>query len=302
VTPISYDKRGPAGYLRRRFARLGIPLVAYVFLLHPTLKYFVYRIRDEVDPGYLEFMRTRLFEEARPGHLWFVLSLLAFAVVYVGERSLWGNRPGRVRDRPFPTNLQILAFVLGVGVVTFLVRLVFPVGWEIFDLQFGYFPLYVCMYALGVWAYRYSWFENLRGSQVALWFGAAVALIVPLPVVVLWKGVPSGDVRTFYGGPSWEAAAYAFWEPVLCVGISLALLMLFRRYANRPFPLTKPILGSAYTAYILHGFFVVYGTYLLSGSSLDPLLKVAVLCPPVVIACFIVSDLVRRIPGVNKVV
>lgn len=41
-TPLSLDKKGVAGFVKDRFFRLGIPLLAYVFGMHPLLVKYVW--------------------------------------------------------------------------------------------------------------------------------------------------------------------------------------------------------------------------------------------------------------------
>jgi hypothetical protein len=300
-TPPSYDKKGPAAYLKGRALRLGIPLFVYIFLLNPSLEYFVARITDRSSGGYFDFMRHNLFREAAPGPLWFVLSLIVFETVYACVRNFSGRRSAARRARAFPTNLQILAFVVSVGLATFLVRLAFPVGWAVFDLQLGYFPLYVCMYVLGVWAYRSSWLDRIPNLQVMIWFGASIALILPLPLIMIAGGNLGGGIEEFYGGFSREAAVYAFWEPVLCVGISLMLLALFQRWFNTPCRLCEAAARSSYAAYIIHPFVVVPGTYFFSELPLNPLVKFSLLAPLAVALSFAIADGIRRAPILREV-
>ena len=89
---------------------------------------------------------------------------------------------------------------------------------------------------------------------------------------------------------------------MLCVGISLKLLVCFRDRLQHETPLRSRASKSAYTAYIIHPFFVVTGTWLLATAPLHPLTKFALLCATAVLATFAVSDLVRRAPLVRRVV
>jgi len=300
-TPPSYDRKGAVSFLRDRLERLGIPLLIYFFVLNPSLVYLVHRFTDQTQQAYLEFMRHNLIREAGSGPLWFVFTLLVFTTVYVALRVMAEKPEKRARARPLPSNLQIFAFVVGVGLFTFFVRFWCPVGVEIFNLQLGYYPLYVCMYAFGVWAYRSSWIDELQSAQVNLWFGSSVVLIALLPIVMALGGGLDGGIEAFYGGASWQAYAYAAWEPVLCVGFSMKLLVVFRERCNTERRLSNSMTRSAYTAYIVHPFFVVLGTFFLARLPLDPLVKFIVLCPLAVVSCFAVSDWIRRAPLLRRV-
>jgi glucan biosynthesis protein C len=81
----------------------------------------------------------------------------------------------------------------------------------------------------------------------------------------------------------------------------LKLLVLFRERFNRDGPLSSSLSKSAYTAYIIHPFFVVVGTFLLIPLPVDPLIKFLLLCPLAVASCFLVSDWIRRAPVLRRV-
>ncbi len=300
-TPSSYDRKGPMRFLKDRAVRLGLPLLVYFFVLNPSLIYVIFRLTGRSQQGYLDFMSHSAIRYTGPGPLWFVMTLLVFAVLYVVVRAVAPRREAASGPRPLPTNRQILAFVIGVGVVTFVVRFWCPVGWEIMGWQLGYYPLYVCMYTFGVWAYRFSWLDGLHRRQVNLWFGASVVLIALLPVLMVLGGALSRGTDVFLGGASWQAYAYAAWEPVLCIGISMKLMMVFRDRLSAATRLTRSMASSAYTAYITHPYFVVLGTFLLAGLAVDPLVKFAALCPLAVACCFAVSDVIRRGPLLRRV-
>jgi hypothetical protein len=122
-----------------------------------------------------------------------VFTTLSVVLRVLGERA--GNA---LRARPLTTNLQICAFVAAVGAVTFLVRFWCPVGWTVFHLQLGYYPLYVCMFVFGVWADRSSWLDELESTQVDPWFRVSAVSILLLPIVMALGGGLNGAVP----GPS----------------------------------------------------------------------------------------------------
>jgi glucan biosynthesis protein C len=307
-TAPAYDRKSTRELLRDRGVRLGIPLLIYFFLLNPHVVYLGARFRGEADHGYWVWMAEYYLRACGSGPLWFVMALLIFTGVYL----VWcGARPRErgVRRAPLPGHGTILAFVLVTGVLAFGVRFFFPVGETVFNLQFAYFPLYVSMFFIGIYAYRCSWLDQLGPEIARPWFRAALVLIAAMPVTLILASAGAevgtgagGDAGRFAGGPHWEAYAYAAWEPVLCVGISMKLLVFFRDRLSRDTPLRIRASKSAYTVFIIHPFFVVMGTWLLATSPLDPLLKFALLCPATVLSCFAVSDLVRRAPLIRQVV
>jgi len=300
-TPLSCDKKGPAVYLKDRLLRLGVPLLAFFFVLNPSVLYLVFRFTGRIPAGYFAFMADDLLDKTSVGPLWFVLSLLFFAGVYLLLRLLVSPRITPSANLPLPGNRTIFLFVIGAGLFTFLVRILFPVGWAICNLQLGYFPLYIAMYTFGVLACRHAWLDTLQPRQANLWLAASVALIALMPPLMALGGALEGHDDVFNGGLHWQALAYALWEPTLCIGISMKLLLLFRRRANIENALTRALARSAYTAYILHPFFVISGTYLLLHLPAGPFLRFLALCPLAIASCFAVSDLVRRAPALRRI-
>ena len=300
-TPLSFEKKGPALFLKDRLLRLGIPLLAYFFVLNPSLEYIVHHFKGETQAGYLNFMATNIIRESGTGPLWFVMTLLVFAATYAVIRVVTPKREGEELARPLPTNVQIAGFILCIGLLTFLVRIWFPVSRSFFNLPLGYFPLYICMYIFGVWACRFSWFDSLRSRQANQWFGVSVGIIALIPLIMVLGGALHNGTGVFEGGVSWQAYMYAALEPVLCIGISMKLLAVFKDRNNKENWLSKRMAKSAYTAYITHPYFVVCSTLLLANISLDPLIKFLALCPLAVLTCFLVSDVIRRAPLLRRI-
>jgi glucan biosynthesis protein C len=307
-TAPSQDRKTLPRFVRDRGLRLGIPLLFYFFFLNPHVVYLSAVFRGQAGQGYWAWMERYYLQALGPGPMWFVGALLIFTAAYLAWRRV---RPGArgVRRTPLPGHGTILAFVLVTGATAFGVRLVVPVGVTVLSFQLAYFPLYVCMFFLGIHAYRSSWFDQLGPETVGPWFRAALVAIVAMPIALVLAGAGAeggatagGGTDPFIGGLHWEAALYAAWEPVVCVGVSGKLLMLFRDRFRRETPLLARASRSAYTVYIIHPFFVVTGTWLLATSPPDTLLKFALLCPAAVLSCFAAADLVRRAPLVRKVV
>lgn len=298
-TPLSCDRKGVAWFLKDRFARLGIPLVVYFFLLNPALVYLVRRFHGQTQEGFFEFIRHHLLSATGTGPLWFVLALLIFASVYAALRLARPRTSGQ--SQPMPGSGAVLCFVLANGLAAFVVRLIFPAGWGILGLQLGYFPLYISMYALGALASRRGWLESLTHRQARVWFGASILLILLLPVIMVWGGALEGKGDEFRGGINALAAIYAFWEPVLCVGISMQLLVLFRSRFNRANALSLFAARGAYTAYIIHPFFVVLGTRMLEQSALDPIANFLILSVAASVACFACAGVICRAPLLRRI-
>jgi len=300
-TAPSLDRKGPARFLRERLTRLGIPLVVYFFMLNPSLVYFVLRFQGVAESGYFRFMADHALDYVGWGPLWFVLALLIFTFVYVPAAAMRKRRGETGAIFSFPTNKQMGVFVLAIGLFTYCLRMIYPVGSYFIGLQIGYFPLYIAFFVFGVRAYRGAWLERLDGRRAAPWFRLAIGFIVALPAIFVLDGALGGSEGAFLGGLHWQALVYALWEPVVCVGICLKLLVLFRKRFNKAGSLSRSLSSSAYAAYIIHPLFVILATRLARDWPIHPALTFLIISPFVVGTSFVAANVLRQAPGFRRV-
>ena len=103
----SYDRHGPATFLRSRLVRLGVPLVLFFFLVIPVQQYLCHRWTTDI--AGLSFARYYVdfyfgfgerpagwtgpaWPELNFGHLWYVEHLLILSVLYAILRVVF-KRP-----------------------------------------------------------------------------------------------------------------------------------------------------------------------------------------------------------------
>ena len=163
-TPRSFDKKGALPFITDRLIRLGIPLAIYTTLIL-NLNAYILNVYVHGIPYQIRFAYE-------PGHLWFLQVLLLFAVIYVIFRALAENAPNGslqlYRDR-FPPDAILFLSIAVVAVLTFAMRLVFPVGEWFLRIQPGHFVHYAFCFYVGVLAYRGDWFRRLSKAQARRW-------------------------------------------------------------------------------------------------------------------------------------
>ena len=298
----SLDRKGPRAFLRERALRLGLPALLYMAVLHPLIV-LVLNPNARPHPAVLaEYGRYLLSTDllAGNGPLWFVLALLVFSVVLAALPRASGPRgalpPLRAR--------HIVAWGLGVGLASFLVRLVQPIGTDVLNFQLGYFPQYVAAFALGVALGRRKSLEALALSPVARAAGWLGLLLGPplLGAVALGLGpVPDSGPSTLDGGPHLQAFAMAMWEQLTGAALGLGCLSLFARRFRGETPGWRWLDDRAFAVYVLHAPVLVALTMLLRLYGGDPLLMAGLLTLLGLAASFVVADLARRIPGLKRV-
>ncbi len=277
LMPTSFDRKGFGKFVKDRLVRLGLPLVFYLTLLHPTVAWLV-----EMHKGnpvtWWQVVVYIFTKQPEPGPMWFVLALMCFELLY----ALWR----RVTDGPSPVApavretkpvnwykfaWNVVVFTLGTGLIAFAVRLVWPAGKAFYGMQWGYFTLYVAMYIVGIVANRRNWLERLSVKQAKPWFYLAIAAIV-IMLGVVWKDVPRPDGS---GGWNYSALFYAMWEPFICVGFCFFFTLICRDHWNSPSPFVTRMSKASFQAFVWHPLTVVLATFVMESTPLPVLLKIA---------------------------
>jgi peptidoglycan/LPS O-acetylase OafA/YrhL len=291
-TPSSFERKGTRRFFGERFLRLGVPLIVYFFVLAPltvalarTSKGFAFW------PGWWEMTRSGVFG---PGPLWFAEALLLFAGGYAIWRKL-RTGPGVATDLPGFGALALTAFILGG--VSFLVRLVMPVGKEFAWMQLGYFPCYIYLFAAGCAASKSHLLERITFRQARPWAVVSSLAILTLPAVIflhLGQGA-------FEGGLTSHALYYALWDPFVAWGVILAMLWAARTHWSQATPLTTWLARNAYGAYIVHPPIVVGASLAAATWTLNPLGKFVVVGTSASIGSFLAAAALSKIPGTRQV-
>jgi glucan biosynthesis protein C len=303
----SYERKGPAQFLRDRFVRLGIPLLCYEFIINPLLLCGLGKagvIRLTGSPWRLLASYYGTFHIGS-GPLWFVEALLMFCVLYAVFRVVW-RRPLRsaedANDVPRPG--AILVFAAALGVLTAVARLWFPINWAFGPLNFQlcFFVQYIAMFIVGIAAYRRNWLNGFPSHTAApLLAVVSVLAIVGLPVLFILGGALKGNLPRFLGGPYWQAFAYAMWEQLVGVSMMVLLLVLFRDRFNRQGKLAREASAGSYTVYIVHTPIIVFFALAARSVQIYPLLKFALVAVVMAPACFVLSAGIKRLPLARRI-
>ena len=207
-------------------------------------------------------------------------------------------------DGKVPGNLAIVFFTLALSTATFIVRIWLPVGWNFgpLNFQFPFFPQYICMFILGIIAYRRNWLAQIPDAMGKLWLGAAVIFIVILfPALFVLGGAASGDISLFMGGFHWQCFGYAAWDQFTGVAMIITLLFLSHKFFNSQTEISKAMSASSYTAYIIHAPVTVLVAIAMRNISLYPLLKFALAVLIAIPLCFTLGNFIRQLPLAKRI-
>ena len=296
-TPRSYDRKGMGRFLADRLLRLGLPLLAFFFLLHPMT--VALARMSEGHPfwrGWGQMIAGRAFG---PGPLWFAEALLLFAIGYAAWRATWRGRDmSRGAWTALPSHGMLALAAIAIGFAAFLVRLVVPVGEEVLWLQLGYFPCYILLFVAGCAAARSRLLEHISLRQARPWMIVSAVAILLLPAVILTRS----GAGAFEGGWTLNALFYALWDALVAWGVILGLFWAAQIWGRRPTPLSDWLGRGAFGAFIVHPPVIVALSVWAVPWHAAPLLKFATIGAAACAGSFIASALLRAVPGVRRII
>jgi Acyltransferase family len=295
-TPGSFDRKGSTSFLKDRLLRLGIPLVVFMFVLGPIAFIGLYYWTPITTPfiGLYPYL-------VDVGPLWFVEMLLIFDFGYVVWRWATRNHVQHAeREVKPPSYREIGIFALALALVSYLFRIGVPIGMPTIPIfgfpSLAYLPQYLSFFILGTLAFRRNWFRTIPNSMGKVGFGVAlIATILLIPLAL------SGGFHFLVGQGYWQSAAYALWDSTFSVGMCLALLTFFRHFLNRSGKFSRFLSRNAYTVYLLHIPLIVFLALALRWFHPEQLLKFGLAALIGLPLCFVVANLVRKIPLVSRI-
>jgi fucose 4-O-acetylase-like acetyltransferase len=264
--PRSVARKGAGAFLRDRLLRLGIPLLVYWFLLVPVFYPLALATALDVSyPGAVKAFFSAPFS-LESGPLWFLITLLAFSVGYV----LWVRAFGKSFEddpaRAIPASWTWVLAALALGVVTFGVRVVFPLGQAIpgtevlntfglgyFRTGVAYLPVYIFLFALGCVAARHRWLDRIEAPQAQFWGWIALAVIGLYAYVVMqFTFSVQGDPEAASASLAELGLVVAFGDQFIAFGVIAWLLWWFRAHEGWGGEFLARAGANAFGAFILH--------------------------------------------------
>jgi fucose 4-O-acetylase-like acetyltransferase len=303
LMPGAVDRHGPAAFLRERLVRLGIPLLLFVLVIFPLV---VTLVGGGSPAAWLTYPAAYV-DAIESGHLWFLGHLLIYAAVYAAWRWWRTDRPPVDRAAGWvPGHREVLGLVAGLALATFVVRLFWDIDqWVtllggVTKFEPAHLPQYLTLFVLGAVAYRRDWFRRLPASVGLTWLGlglaAGVAFYLLGPLSALGLRVPIAG-----GGLTLGSLVWSPWEAVICVGLSVGLLTLFRDHWTRAGRLLPILAANTYGVYVVHLLLIIGLQFALVDAGWPPLVAFAVVTLVGVPLCFLVSAGLRRLPPVRRV-
>lgn len=287
--PGSYDRKGPARFLRDRFVRLGIPSLLYMLVVHPlTGRYLLHWPKDRIHWRYAT------------GPMWFAVALLFFCVIYVGWKAVRSGAMNPVPLAPGWRHIWVTGTV--IAILAFLIRTVQPIGTNVYNMQLCFFAQYVVLFALGIVARRRGWVEQLENRMAfsALCLGALASPVWWVSMVLIFRTMPNG-MKLLNGGWNAYSAIYAFWESFYCVTICTGLLGLYRTLCNHRGKVAAFLSDHSFGVYFIHAPVLIAITLLMGTYGWPTIIKFAVASVAAILCSYFVSMVLRRLPLLRSI-
>lgn len=229
-------------FVKDRLKRLGIPLLFFTFLVFLPFNYFLSGSKENL---FLFFADTYINKPPlATGHLWFVASLLAYSFIYL---ILFGKHFSASTDKAVPfRTYYILIYILLLTLATAVVRLKYPIDqWKTWGIpvEVAHLPQYLSLFLIGTVFNRLGWLNDIK-LKTGIFF-----LLIAIVTYTSQYWLP----HSISG--HWLAEPLA--ESLLCVGISLGVIVLFRHYGNKMNFASRLLSENAYGIYLFHLIIVI---------------------------------------------
>jgi glucan biosynthesis protein C len=296
--PNSLAKKGEKKFIRDRFVRLGVPTLIFMLFVAPTILYpLYYHGTDSFATFALDYYPDPVNWDSGP--MWFAVALLIFSIIWAFKPS--GLTFDRIKGPLTRTRVAILIAL--VVVVTFLVRIPFPLGTDVWNMQLCFFTQYAALFIVGIIAYKNNWLATIPAKDGKLYLIVSVAsiFIIMFPIMIL-GGAVDGELDSYNGGLAWQAFGLTLFEQIFGICFGLFIIVWFRERHNRQGRLTKKISDNAFAVYVFHPPVVIALAVLLSSYDWPRFLKFIMLFVSATLITFTLAEFVfRRIPLLKKV-
>ena len=308
-TPKSYDKKGVSSFWKERLLRLGIPILLYIMVFNPIISYLLavggiepYSSSPNLQGSFIEYYLSKFQSlENFVGFLtnfsitWFLVVLLIFSVIYTIWRQI--TKIDSIQQRipkewAIPKFIYLLLLAIGLGFLSFLVRIVSPVEVFPFGLPIAYIIQYFMMFCVGIIAYRYGWFEQMTRKHVKIWVITMFVMVMLFFTYFFgFVGVDS-DYSLFLGGPNLNALIFALVDNIACMGMIFIIIKIFYAKFNKQGKILKNLGDSSYYIYLIHPFIVIPLSLSIMFVPMSPLIKLIIVTTVSVILCYLASHFI----------
>lgn len=285
------QKQGMSNFLREKLFRIVIPWISGVLFLAPAITYMIWYSRTSTPPAYFTYLITNFFSAAtfNHAHYWFLGDLawffLFFAAMYKMVPSIFQRK---VKASP-PSVWFFVIFGLVTAATFFTANLYFHADeWfsklYLISFQPTRFLLYVCYFALGIYAWRNRWFtESGYMPRCSNWNSLAVIMVL----VFTYYRITFGDTS-----PMALKAGHAVVHSFFCLSAVFAFITLFHKHINSKGYVWRRLSANSYRIYYIHQLILLPIAYMAQKLELSVWVKYLSVSAICLVLCFLVSEYV----------
>ena len=266
--PGSYDRQGFGTFIRKKILRLGVPLLLMGSLL------------------------TNATGKVESAHGWFVESLLIGSFFYAVVRKSCHAIFSDCNSKTTVIGLCIVALLMGIG--SYFIQQVSPqdhwIGLSLWIFEPAHYLQYVMMFVLGILAYRFDWLNKMTNKTGAI--SLSIGVLLAIGNYVRQDGVWNDFVWQWFG----------IYESLMCIFISFGLLWLFREKVNMGNKALSWFSSQSYGAYIVHLPLMISIQNVFDGVWMGAFGKFMFIGIVTTVLSFILTWLLRLIPGVKRII
>jgi glucans biosynthesis protein C len=315
--PGSYDRHGAKKFIKDRLLRYGVPVLFGFFVIVPLDQYYSFITwRSGLKISFFQYLSKAYFNfglkpdgiigpmwpELNFGHLWFIQHLLVYTFIFVFIQ--WIIKLFRKSN----TEKKISNFIPGIGTILFysviaayftgIVRLFYPIDkWVPFLYFIQMEPAHLVSYAFsfiaGILAYRNQWLERISKKVGWVLLGIGFIMSLFLVYVFITKNNSIGK---------WFDDTRFLYETIMGMCLSFGLVLVGKYILNYTNNMWRFLSSNAYAAYIFHFPIAIFFQVIMEKvPPYNPLSKFLLVSLLSVTFTFIISNLIRKIPGFRKV-
>jgi len=294
----SLARKGAGAFARGRLLRLGVPLLAFIFVIDRLAAYL-----GDLGRGQHPTLASHWGVPPQSGGpyevgpMWFVAALLAFSLAYALLRRV---HPPPVTRRWSGAQAMVAAAVL-IAVAAFLVWQRWQLGdaHAFLNVQWQLWPQGAGLFALGVWAGEAGNWENLTAWAPRLGWTALAAAALWAALAVYLK--TQGHLESALQGAGWLVMLNAVLYATISVAVTVWFTALIRARWTGDGPLRARAGRASYATYVLHPVVLTAVMVLFAPLALAPELTFLVVAVVAVPFCFGAGYAATRVPGISKV-
>jgi len=237
---FSLNRKTKSQFIKDRLKRLGIPFLVFTFLVFLPFNYW----GDSRGRSVFEVFIDTYFNTPpmASGHLWFVASLLVYSLMYI---FLIKKENTTIAIKTFKPYYAVI-YILALSVISGLVRIYYPIDtWKtwMIPVEVAHIPQYFSLFIIGTLFNRYQWLESFK-PLMGLYF-----FVIACFTYIFQNSLPVGIKN------HWLTESTI--ESLLCVGISMSLLTVFRFYGNKTNKVIQLLSDNSFGIYLFHVFVVI---------------------------------------------